>query len=202
MQQPTTSSKPSITRLIVVNYFNTVGLVVAMVLLWPLTLISTIAPPWSDPSPAGQIFKTIWGSFTTIAPAFFGAALLGLLQAIILREFLKPWISQTKWWFGAHALAFPPLLFGVIWLAAQFVPNLSGCFRVPTDPLPKGDEVLRVFKLGGLLTGLAGGLLWGLVQGALLSTRRRVWWLLNAFTWAAAVGVITWDINVFCLPLH
>ena len=197
MQKQTTSSKPGIPRLIGAQLLGLVAVPVAVWLLWQIYSILVFS--WLYGVVARQISETL---ITIVMPLIL-LLLLGLVLASVHFWVLKPWIARPTAWMVVSALAFPPLLYGLYRLTGPFTlhSTMQGCIRLaPNDlRLMALHQAVQLTAWVGALAGLAGGLLFGLAQGALLRERRRVWWLLSALAWAPVTAGAFWLANEIVL---
>jgi hypothetical protein len=127
----------------------------------------------------------------------FGLGLfLAFNQSVVLRACLK----RRAGWLVASGLAMMLFVPGVMLLVLRvaFLPPPALDFHSLAAPATRQLESAATAWgwLGGAASGLAGGLLFGLVQSLFLPGRRRLWWLLNGAAWAILCGAILAFLNV------
>lgn len=142
---------------------------------------------------------TIARPLDLLALALFGFG-LGLFLAFNQLRILRHWLHRHAAWLVTSGLAMMLLVPGIMFLMQQleFQPppelNFYSLFAAQAKQL---DSIVIAWGgLGGAACGLAGGLLFGLLQSSFLPEHRRLWWLLNALAWGLLVGIILAMMNM------
>ncbi len=156
-------------------------------------------------SPLSYALKLLFDSLTRDLPmkiarpldllalALFGLG-LGLFLAFNQFRILRHWLHRRAAWLFASSLAMMLLVPGIMFLMQRLEfqpPPELNFYSLPVDQAKQLElSSLAWGWLGGAACGLAGGLLFGLLQSFFLPAHRRLWWLVNALAWALLVGII------------
>ncbi len=125
---------------------------------------------------------------------------LGIFLALNQMFVLRLWIHRRAAWLITSGLAMMLFIPGVMFLMQRLAflpPNTFNFYSLPVDLAKQIESSVAAWGwIGGAACGLAGGLLFGLVQSPFLPRHRRLWWLLNGAVWALLAGTILSFLNV------
>jgi len=132
-----------------------------------------------------------------LAVFWFG---LGLFLAFNQLRILRHWVQRRSGWLIASGAAMMLIAPGCLFLMQRLAflpPNALNFFSLLEPQARQLEAAAAAWGwAGGAACGLAGGLLFGLIQSGFLPAHRRLWWLLNGAVWPFLTGAVLSLMNI------
>ncbi len=163
--------------------------ILAMIFALLLFLILGLGTPLLE-IPALNRENFLWGRRVVTAIVLIaGGVALGAFQ----QNLLKKWLPQRASWLAVSGLAMPVLVLAEFWLFSRFIILAPAPYTYISNETARAAASAlagRWSLVGGFVSGLPCGLLFGMAQSALLPWRRRLWWVSSGLIWALITALL------------
>jgi hypothetical protein len=157
----------------------------------PLLFVVTMWAPLTLSVRQGPLTAWVMGAYFA-ALLFAGGAILGLAHLMLVGR----WVRRRLLWTLTSGLAGGLVLPGLLYLLGSLA--LPYVFRPGLiSRMPGQLNLLGGYLVASAALGLAGGLIFGLVQAPLLKKARPAWRLATAVSWTVAAPLVFILVNTY-----